>query len=229
MSSDELGIYTKRVGESQKAFAAYCEYREMGAERSLEAVHRKFGKSSRLLARWSSYWSWVKRAAAYDADLAKKEHAAKEYALEAESKKWVEREIAMRETYWQLSMQVVDKIRQILLFPLQTVERKQTQASEDGKTIINNITIIKPINFTQRDAGMMLKAAFEVTKGLFPPGAGTTPEPQTGEGGMMVEDIEVIKRKRWIDAAPALLALLEAKQAELESGQDGNSAEPSAS
>ena len=221
---DILGVYSRRIGESQKAFAAYCEYRDMGAERSIEAVHRKFGKSSRLLARWSSYWSWVERAAGYDADLAEKERAAKQYALEKESQKWAEREIAMRETYWQLSLQMVDKIKSILQFPLTQVERKQTQTSEDGKTIINNYTTIKPINFSQRDAGIIAKVAFEMSKGVFPPGAGTTPEPQSGEGGMMVEDIEIIKRKRWIEAAPAILALLEEKSAELQSGQDGTEA-----
>ena len=218
---DDFSVYARKPGESARAFEAYQTYRDMGAARSLAGVGQKCNKGVSILGRWSSRWSWVERAAAYDADLAAKEKAAKQYALEKESQKWAEREIAMRETYRQLSLQVVDKIKSILQFPLTQVERKQTQTSEDGKTIINNYTIIKPINFTQRDAGIMLKAAFEVTKGVFPPGAGTTTEPQTGEGGMMVEDIEIIKRKRWIEAAPAILALLEEKNAELQSGQDG--------
>ena len=60
-------------------------------------------------------------------------------------------------------------------------------------------------------------------------GVGRAPESGAGEGGMTLgEDIEVIRRKRWIDAAPALLALMEKKRAKAQDGQDGNSAEPKA-
>lgn len=56
-------------GESTPAFAAFVEYRDMGAERSLDAVQRKIRKNARLLAKWSGRWNWVKRVRAYDAHL----------------------------------------------------------------------------------------------------------------------------------------------------------------
>ena len=77
---DNLGVYARRTGESQKAFSAYVEYRDMGTERSIEGVSQKLAKSIPLLKRWSARWDWVARAAAYDADLAAKEKAAKQYA-----------------------------------------------------------------------------------------------------------------------------------------------------
>lgn len=58
-----------RPSESAPAYAAFAEYRELGPERSLEAVRLKVGKNPRLIARWSSNWNWVERARAYDAHL----------------------------------------------------------------------------------------------------------------------------------------------------------------
>ena len=53
--------------ETDKAYAAFCIYRDMETdERSLEAVGKSTGKVRRLLERWSSQYHWVARAAAYD-------------------------------------------------------------------------------------------------------------------------------------------------------------------
>ncbi len=56
-------------GETSKAFAAFCAYRDMGPERSLVAVGRELGKSGTLLERWSDRHQWTTRAAAYDAHM----------------------------------------------------------------------------------------------------------------------------------------------------------------
>ena len=135
----------------------------------------------------------------------------------------------MRESCWQMSELLKKKAEQILQFPLQTVERKtSTETTDDGRTIINHITIIKPINFAQRDAAIIAKVALEMAQGLYPSGSGRKQEPGAGERGMLVEDMEVIKRKRWIEAAPAILALMEAKMAKAQDGHDRNAAEPNA-
>lgn len=56
-------------GESSTAFAAFACYRDLGSERSLEAVGRSLGKSRVLMERWSTKFAWVARALAYDAHL----------------------------------------------------------------------------------------------------------------------------------------------------------------
>jgi hypothetical protein len=66
------------TGESAKAFAAFCVYRDLGAQRSLAAVGRSLAKSTTLVARWSSQWSWVERVAAWDAQTALKIAAAQQ-------------------------------------------------------------------------------------------------------------------------------------------------------
>lgn len=54
-------------GETPKAFAAFCVYRDMGPERSIEGVAQKCTKSVSLMRRWSEGNQWASRAAAYDA------------------------------------------------------------------------------------------------------------------------------------------------------------------
>lgn len=62
------------------AFAAFAEYRDLGSERSLNQVRIKLGKSQDLMERWSSRWSWVERAKAYDAHIDAIKLAAREQA-----------------------------------------------------------------------------------------------------------------------------------------------------
>lgn len=71
-------VFEQQANESAKAFAAFSVYLAMGPERSLEAVARKVTKSSRLLKRWSSRWSWGERVRAYDESLAAVERQATE-------------------------------------------------------------------------------------------------------------------------------------------------------
>jgi hypothetical protein len=155
---DILGVYSRRIGESQKAFAAYCEYRDMGAERSLAAVSQKLGKSTAFLSRWSSHWGWVDRARAYDDELAKKEKAVKELDIQRDAELWAERRKAVKEEERTKGDEVIKKADEIVMMPVTTVERKtSTETSDDGKTIINHITVIKPLKVTARDGAEMEK------------------------------------------------------------------------
>lgn len=79
--------WERRTGEPLPAFHAFCHYRDLGTERSLtkawaahQGICRKAmvgGKSATLppvpgsWTRWSSYWDWVARCEAYDADVDK--------------------------------------------------------------------------------------------------------------------------------------------------------------
>jgi hypothetical protein len=52
--------------ESAPRYQARTEYILMGADRSLEAVSKKLGKSRELMERWSTADKWVSLAADYD-------------------------------------------------------------------------------------------------------------------------------------------------------------------
>lgn len=64
-------IWERQPGESSKAYAAFCVYRDLGPQRSLDGARRTFergGKriSVKFLGRWSSRYNWVARCEVYD-------------------------------------------------------------------------------------------------------------------------------------------------------------------
>jgi len=69
--------------ESPRAYEAFSIYLDLGPVRSLEKVGQRCSKSVSLLARWSTKFSWVKRAEAYDRHL----FDVNELARDAEIKK----------------------------------------------------------------------------------------------------------------------------------------------
>lgn len=67
----EAQAWERQPEETAKAFEAFAIYRDMGNDRSIAKVAEKLGKSEALLHRWSSKFDWVKRAAAWDDELAR--------------------------------------------------------------------------------------------------------------------------------------------------------------
>jgi hypothetical protein len=79
-------VWERQLGETSKAYAAFCVYRDLGPQRSLEAVRKEFAKngkriSIKFLGRWSAKYRWVERAAAYDDYLDRRRREEKERAI----------------------------------------------------------------------------------------------------------------------------------------------------
>ena len=60
--------WERQPGETSKAFAAFCVYRDLGPTRSLSKVGQTLGRSVQWMEHWSSIHSWVVRAAASDSE-----------------------------------------------------------------------------------------------------------------------------------------------------------------
>ena len=63
-----MELWERQPGESAKAFHAFTFYRDLGHERSVSKVAQIYrpGRNLRsLMSRWSTKYSWVKRAEAY--------------------------------------------------------------------------------------------------------------------------------------------------------------------
>lgn len=58
--------WERQDDESDEAFEAFQIYRDMGVGRSMAAVRKELGKSQSLMERWSSKYSWVDRAKAWE-------------------------------------------------------------------------------------------------------------------------------------------------------------------
>ena len=67
MATPAQNPWQQLPGESIKAYQAFVVYRNLDPkERSLQRVGSELVKSRQLLSRWSSKWSWVERAQAWD-------------------------------------------------------------------------------------------------------------------------------------------------------------------
>lgn len=91
-------LWERAPGETDKAFAAFRIYRDLGPEkRSLEAVATKVAKKAlkgrgqpTYIKEWSSQNKWVERASAYDDHLDEVRRAANERAIAEMSRKHAE-------------------------------------------------------------------------------------------------------------------------------------------
>ena len=62
-------LWERQYGESRQAYAAFKEYRDLPPhQRTLAKAAEKYGRSVRLIERWSGQWQWMKRVAAFDLD-----------------------------------------------------------------------------------------------------------------------------------------------------------------
>jgi len=80
MSDEENHDWDRLTGESSKAYAHFCLYRDMGLTRSIRQMPRVSGCTSvvRQLNRWSSRWRWVERCQSYDDHLQLQDRLRKE-------------------------------------------------------------------------------------------------------------------------------------------------------
>jgi len=76
-------IWERLPNESSKAYQAFCEYRDMGADRSIRKLAQARGKptSTKWLCHWSAKHNWVERARAYDDYLEQEKRKEQEKAI----------------------------------------------------------------------------------------------------------------------------------------------------
>ena len=97
--------------ETDKAYAAFTVYLNLGAQRSTQAVANKLGKCAQLIRRWSSQWRWSERVAAHGAHLATIERETAEVLARSKAVGWVKRQQELRETEWQVHLECVAAAR----------------------------------------------------------------------------------------------------------------------
>jgi hypothetical protein len=81
--TQDTSIWERQEGETTKAYAAFCAYRDYGIDRSIQKVVNKYIEnawSMTLLLRWSAKYNWVKRCVAFDSYMDKERQ--KEYLVQ---------------------------------------------------------------------------------------------------------------------------------------------------
>jgi len=75
-------FWERHPGETSKAYAAFCIYRDMGVERSYRKVLQVMDRTIGTIQEWTTKWQWVDRAAAYDDHLDRIKRKKAEQAIE---------------------------------------------------------------------------------------------------------------------------------------------------
>ena len=67
MTTKKLKTYDRQPLDTDKSWAAFCHYRDMGTERSLEKLIQKGAKTRlNILKTWSAKYDWVARCREFD-------------------------------------------------------------------------------------------------------------------------------------------------------------------
>jgi len=91
-------LWERLSNETTKAYAAFCIYRDLGSERSIDKVLAATGKRNRSsLIKWSSRYNWVERVQAYDQYLEELKRKEQEQAIIEMSRRHAELAVRMQE------------------------------------------------------------------------------------------------------------------------------------
>lgn len=116
--------YDRQPNETDKSWAAFCVYRDMGRERTLAKAQKECNyKSCFNLFQWSSKYKWGERCSAFDDDESKKVSI----ALQNER---VQRRLQMEKQAWERRDKLIKKADMIARIPL-----TKPEVSEDGTQI----------------------------------------------------------------------------------------------
>src|SRR5512137_1560756 len=104
--------FEQQPRESNKAFAAFKTYLDLGPDRSFSQVAAKRGVSPRMVAKWSSKHGWCARVAARDAHLAELERQALERLACAKAVEWWQLHEPVRRQAWQEAEEAIAQVRE---------------------------------------------------------------------------------------------------------------------
>jgi hypothetical protein len=128
--------WERRPDESGQAYKAFCEYRDLGLERTIKSAYQKAIKrptqyTSGRWTSWSVRYEWDARARAYDAHIAAIEQQAREREIAKRATELERRKKQAQDDAWALFEQLKGKLEQMLKLPVITV------VDTDGKKIVN--------------------------------------------------------------------------------------------
>lgn len=157
--------WERQPGESERAYSAFKVWLEMEpASREFVQAYRHFSsnpsakQASGLFNSWVGQWNWQARALEYDRWVFRQQKEAELAATIAERAKWAKRRAEVADEEWDLSLSLRKKAREMLNFPLATQTVTNERQGEDGRTVLQEITI-EPTGWRMRDVASYLAMA----------------------------------------------------------------------
>ena len=128
MSSQQIKPYDRQPTDTDKSWSAFCMYRNMGRDRSLEKYRQKYAENRpsnyiNILKLWSAKHKWVERCRAYDADELQKESVLLQ-------EKRLERRLKLEQDAWDRRDKLIKKGDTLIAMPI-----AKPVKSEDGTNI----------------------------------------------------------------------------------------------
>lgn len=140
--ADEPNVWFDRFetyrlqGAGRSIYGAYTDWRERSGANSAQ----RRGGVPRSWREAAKRYNWAERAEAFDA-----------YQRQIDATEWEQRRAEFRQAEWKLAQDLLEKSRQMLVFPL-----AKTMRSDSGGTVV---TEILPARWTFSDAGRMAESA----------------------------------------------------------------------
>lgn len=153
--TDERQPWDQQPEEPNLWYRRFERYLRLGPGRSFQECYNlereetgKPPKKDQIAGAWKKAvdaWDWKRRAEQYDAHLSSQQN-----------EEWQKRYGEFREREWNLVERLLNKVEQMLEFPLAKVEREQ-KALDNGNIVA--VTNIYPMRWTMRDAASILDVA----------------------------------------------------------------------
>lgn len=123
-TSSKSKPYDRQPNETDKSWAAFCVYRDLGRERTLEKAQKQCNyKSCYNLFQWSSKYKWRERCRAFD------DEESERVSIMLQKERY-ERRLQMEKQAWERRDKLIKKADMIARIPL-----VKPEVSEDGTQI----------------------------------------------------------------------------------------------
>lgn len=202
--------WEQQPGESARAFAAFCIYRDLGAKRSLNAAYQEqSGSTSTAPGTWTA-WSrehaWVERAEAYDQHLEQVRLAARDQRYRELESRRVDFEFENQDRLERRVRNIEKILDKADAHPITDVtQEKETEHLGTAK-VERSKTKVKGINFSgyARLSETASKLAREAIIGVRPEDAGAKAKGGAADTERKPNEPGILKGEfAWIKAEPS--------------------------
>ena len=151
--------FEQQPRESNKAFAAFKTYLELGAQRSLADVAAQHGKSKTMIERWSRRFDWPARIQAHASHLATVERQAIEGLALEKAVEWDKVHEALKIAEWQRHKKLIALADEVIarweknknkFGTLEGIARLLELATKMGRLAAGLPTEVKEVNTTMK-------------------------------------------------------------------------------
>lgn len=151
--------FEQQPRESNKAFAAFKTYLELGPERTLVTVAEQHGKSRQMIERWSRRFDWPARVQAHAAHLATVERQAIEGLAVEKAVEWSKVHEALKIAEWQRHKKLIALADEVIARweknkakcgTLEGIARLLELATKLGRLAAGLPTEVKEVNTTMK-------------------------------------------------------------------------------